>query len=137
MPDGLGIPRRTDLAVDVRVLAFAVVVTVLTAILFGLAPALRFGKALTGKRPGPNPLSGALIVSEVAFALVLIAGAGLLGRSFRELLRVDPGFHTEMVVSFRTTLPEVRYGGDDWGARVQSRASGSSSRCRTCLPRAR
>ena len=113
MPEGLGMPRRTDLAVDLRVLAFAVAVTVLTAILFGLAPALRFGRPLTGKRPGPNPLSGALIVSEVAFALVLIAGAGLLGRSFSELLRVDPGFQTGMVMTFRTTLPEARYGSDD------------------------
>ena len=113
MPEGLGMPRRTDLAVDLRVLSFAVAVTVLTAILFGLAPALRFGRPLTGKRPGPNPLSGALIVSEVAFALVLIAGAGLLARSFGELLRVDPGFQTEMVVTFRTTLPDARYGSDD------------------------
>ena len=113
MPEGLGMPRRTDLAVDLRVLAFAVVVTVLTAILFGLAPAMRFAQPLTGKRPGPNPLSGALIVSEVAFALVLIAGAGLLARSFGELLQVDPGFQTEMVVTFRTTLPEARYGTDD------------------------
>ena len=121
MPEGLGMPRRTDLAVDLRVLAFAVVVTVLTAILFGLAPAMRFAQPLTGKRPGPNLLSGALIVSEVAFALVLIAGAGLLGRSFRELVRVDPGFQTEMVVTFRTTLPEARYGTDD-RARAFSRA---------------
>ena len=113
MPEGLGMPRRSDLAVDLRVLTFAVAVTVMTAILFGLAPSLRFGRPLTGKRPGPNPLSGALIVSEVAFALVLIAGAGLLGRSFSELLRVDPGFQTGMVVTFRTTLPEARYGSDD------------------------
>ena len=73
-------------------LTFAVAVTVMTAILFGLAPSLRFGRPLTGKRPGPNPLSGALIVSEVAFALVLIAGAGLLGRSFSELLGSIPDF---------------------------------------------
>ena len=101
MPDG--IPRVADIAVDLRVLAAAIVASVLTGVVFGLVPALQgarpdLAKALqSGSRSatssaGARRLRGALVVIEVALAVVLVVGAGLFTASFVKVTRIDPGF---------------------------------------------
>ena len=101
------LPRASDIGIDLTVLAFTAGLSVLTAILFGLAPA--FASARTdlneslkeGGRSGSGALRrwirSALVVAEVAIALVLLAGAGLLLRSFAQLTRVEPGFASNSV----------------------------------------
>ncbi len=124
LPAGLDLPRARDIGVDLRILVFALLVTLFTAILFGLVPSISSarstpqsalreatrGSSASRRRSG---LGGILIISEVALALILLAGAGLLGRSFWELTRVNPGFQAEQVVTMRTTLPVSRYDNDD------------------------
>ncbi len=100
------LPRVDTLGMDARVLGFSALITLTTAILFGLAPAIRFsrpdllsalrasGRSLTSGR-GHNRLRSALVVSEIALALVLLIGAGLLIRSFISLRQNDLGFDPE------------------------------------------
>jgi putative ABC transport system permease protein len=124
IPAGLDLPRVREIGVDLRILAFAFIVTLLTAVLFGLAPSISAARsapqsALQGATRGSsagrrrNGVGSILVVSEVALALVLLAGAGLLGRSFWTLSRVNPGFQSEQVLTLRTTLPASRYNTDD------------------------
>ncbi len=124
LPAGLDLPRAGDIHVDLRILVFASFVTILTAVIFGLVPSINSARpapqaalreATRGASSGRsrNRLGGALIVAEVALALILLAGAGLLGRSFWELRRVDPGFRADQVLTMRTTLPASRYETDD------------------------
>lgn len=113
------IPRLATLTVDASVLAFAVGVAMVTSILFGLAPAVmvsgRFihgsfalgsrgtvGKSTTGARR-------LLVVSELAFAAMLLVSSGLLIRSYLQLQRVEPGFDPEGVATFGLSLPAARY----------------------------
>ena len=108
------------ISIDLRVLTFAVAVSVATGIVFGLSPAIRASAASlvnllrdassTGAGRGRARLRGALVVSEVALTLVLLVAAGLLGRSFVNLTRVDPGVRIEGVLAAELTLPKVRYG---------------------------
>ena len=108
------LPRAAEVRIDGRVLAFAVAVSGLTALAFGLAPALRLSRpdlssALKdGGRGGSSParyrLRQALVVSEVALALVLLVGAGLLVRSFTRLLEVDPGFSAESALALEVHI---------------------------------
>src|SRR5581483_11272460 len=96
------LPRIADVAIDAPALAFAVAVSILAGILFGLAPAARAGRADVAEAlkelgkstagQGRQSLRNALVIAEFALAFVLIAGAGLLGRSFFNLMNVDPGF---------------------------------------------
>ncbi|HEY9225673.1 MAG TPA: FtsX-like permease family protein, partial [Gemmatimonadaceae bacterium] len=109
------IPRLEAIALDGRVLAFTFTVSVLTGVLFGLAPALRAARVdlnSTLKSGGRNTqtdgglgsrrrLRGLLVVGEMAISLVLLVGAGLLIRSFVRLQSVSPGFDPEGVVSMR------------------------------------
>jgi len=124
VPAGLDLPRTSEIGVDLGILWFALVVTLLTGILFGLAPSLcstrsapqaALRETSRGSSPGrsSNRLGSTLIVSEVALALILLVGAGLLARSFRELSRVNPGFRPEQVFTMRTTLPASNYETDD------------------------
>jgi predicted permease len=112
------IPRASEVRLDGRVLAFAAAASVLTGILFGLAPAWQTGKVSlqqTLKEAGHSVtavkqrMRGALIVTEIALALVLLAGAGLLLRSFYQLNKVDPGFNYDHLLSFSLSLPEKKY----------------------------
>ncbi|HEX6536984.1 MAG TPA: ABC transporter permease [Gemmatimonadaceae bacterium] len=114
------IPRLDAVHVDALVLAFTLVVSVLTGIVFGLIPArqvvrpdlsatLRESGRGSKARPGSRRARGVLVVSEVALAVMLLAGAGLLIRSFHQLTNVDPGFRPEHAVSFELALPEARY----------------------------
>jgi putative ABC transport system permease protein len=100
------LPRVGTIAIDGRVLAFAVIITVLTALLFGLAPSMRFsqpdlrgalaagGRSSTGGRQRTR-LHRVLVVSEIALALILLVGAGLLVRSYMDLVDNDLGFATD------------------------------------------
>ncbi|HJU87953.1 MAG TPA: ABC transporter permease [Gemmatimonadaceae bacterium] len=104
------LPRLNELSIDGRVLAFAIAISVLTALLFGLAPALRAaasniheelkagGRAASAGRV-KHRMRAALVVGEIAMAMVLLVGAGLLGRSFIALLSVDRGYQTDKVLA--------------------------------------
>src|SRR3989475_9211394 len=103
---------------DSAVLLFTLGITVITGILFGLAPAiaatrldlsekLKEGTPGTGARRGL--LRGALAVSEISLALVLLIGAGLLIKSFDRVLSVDPGFTTDHILTMNLSLTDSRY----------------------------
>ena len=114
-----GILRVSDFGIDWRVLGFVLVVISVSGLLFGIAPATwnagRFpGEALRDAARGSGGRrtrrwGDALVVGEVALALLLSVGAGLLVRSFVELQRVDPGFDPEGVVAVSLVLPSARY----------------------------
>jgi putative ABC transport system permease protein len=114
------IPRITQVGVNFQVVAFAFAISFLTAIIFGLAPALTASKPDLNealKEGGQKSQGGArskrlrsfLVVSEVAFAVVLMVGAGLLVRSFNKLQRINPGFNPENVFTARVALVQSRY----------------------------
>ena len=113
------IPRAADISLDWRVLAFAVTVTVITAILFSLAPAWHAARGGLGAvvKEGSRASTGAggrrvrdtLLVLEIALSIVLVVGAALLLRSFARLTGVDPGFRAEQVLTFSVDLPQVTY----------------------------
>ena len=104
---------------DLPVLAFAVAVSVLTAIVFGLAPALHassssFSRDLqqagrTSHASGAQRLRDSLVVAELAMSLALLAGAGLLVRSFLRVLNVSPGFNPHHVLTATMVMPKTRY----------------------------
>jgi putative ABC transport system permease protein len=108
------IPRLEEIHIDGWVLAVTLGLSVFTGILFGLAPAFQAtrrelreslnssGRAITHGREG---LRSALVVSEIALALVLLTGAGLMLKSFSRILAVDPGFHVENVLTMTVDLP--------------------------------
>ncbi|HSO76107.1 MAG TPA: ABC transporter permease [Blastocatellia bacterium] len=117
-PDGT--PRLDEIAIDKSVLAFTFGVAVLTGLIFGLAPAVlssrtNFNNALkeggrdTSATSRGNRVRSALVVSEVALALMLLVGAGLLIKSFVNLQRVDPGFNPRSVLRADVILPRTRY----------------------------
>jgi putative ABC transport system permease protein len=114
------LPRSTEMGLDGTVLGFTMGLAVLTGITFGLAPALRatstqIEEALRDDTAGSGGsrqrrrVQGTLIVAEVALALVLLVGAGLLVRSFITLNRVNPGFDTRDVLAARIRLTPSRY----------------------------
>ena len=116
---GKVLPRANELSIDVRVLAAALVVAAGTALVFGIAPALRasdrrIGDGLkTGHRGSPGTRDrrtlATLVVAEVALAVVLTAGAGLLLRSFLLVKRVHPGFDAGSLWTASVGLATVRY----------------------------
>ncbi|HKT60817.1 MAG TPA: ABC transporter permease, partial [Gemmatimonadales bacterium] len=108
------LPRLDEVHLDGGALAFALILSVGTGLLFGVVPALRMlGFDLRGGlAEGGRALSGAraaLVLTEVALASVLLVGAALLLRSFVGLERVDPGFTTQGILTARVTLPRARY----------------------------
>jgi putative ABC transport system permease protein len=114
------IPRLDEIGIDARVLGFTVAVSLVTGLIFGLLPALQISrKELYGPlKDGGAQLSAAqsrqrlrnlLVISEVALALVLLIGAGLMIRSFQLLLAVDPGFDPKNVLTLRMSLPLRKY----------------------------
>jgi putative ABC transport system permease protein len=114
-------PRLQDVSLDWRVLGFTSVVSMLTGIMCGLAPALRAskpnlhdalkesGRSTTGGVRRAR-LRGALVVTEIALSLVLLVGAGLLIKSFQRLSDVKPGFDADPVLSAAVSRPEVAEG---------------------------
>src|SRR5579862_1346482 len=114
------IPRLGQVRVDGSVLVFTTLVTLLTGVIFGLAPAWQVSKAdltETLKEGGRgttdaghhNWLRSSLVVAETAVSLVLLVGAGLLITSYLRLQRVDAGFNPHHLLTFRFELPEARY----------------------------
>lgn len=114
-----GLPRADAIGIDVPVLVFALVATMVSAILFGVIPSLRTSAVqpanalaagsrgvLRGTRTAGR---GVLVIVEVALAVVLVIGAGLLLKSFSRLLAVDVGLRTSNIVTFSMTLPEAKY----------------------------
>ncbi|HEY8231735.1 MAG TPA: ABC transporter permease [Vicinamibacteria bacterium] len=108
-----------DVALDPAVLLFSLAVTLATAVLFGLAPALRGARtdlqeavkdgARAGRGAKSRRLNGAFVVVQVATSLVLLVGAGLLLRSFRNLQEIDLGFEPESVLVGRVSLASDAY----------------------------
>ncbi len=117
---GEGLPRRQVIGLDGRVLLFTLLVSLVTGLVFGLVPALSAtsgglfgalkegGRAVAGGARG-RLLRNFLVLGEVAVALVLLVGAGLLLRSFARLRAVDPGFRPEGVLTAELTLPDQKY----------------------------
>jgi predicted permease len=112
------IPRLDAIAIDGWVFGFAAAVSFATALLFGLAPALRLtrrqfaGSLLPGGRSQPGGqerLRAGLAVAEIALALILLTGAGLMLQSVIRLRSVDPGFRPDNVVAVTLNLPQSRY----------------------------
>jgi predicted permease len=110
------LPEQTRIAMDVRVLGFTFLLSLATGLIFGLAPALRGSRSglnLTGGRTvlsgGRNLFRSGLVAAEVALGVALLAGAGLLLKSFVRLQKVDPGFETRNVLTMRLTLTTARY----------------------------
>lgn len=115
------VPRLDEVTVDLRVLAFVCALSLVTAVVFGLVPALRAAGGTTssslgsrGSRssaagPGSGRLRKALVVGEVAMSLVLLVAAGLFLRSFFELRSVDPGFDRSGVLAAKISLNDDRY----------------------------
>lgn len=117
------LPRLQSVQVDAPVLIFAALITVVTAVLFGLAPALAIlredvSKSLKDGNRGSTASAGSgrlrdwLVMAEIALALVLLAGGGLLMRTFLNLQHVNAGFEPAHVLTFHTDLPEKRYADD-------------------------
>ena len=115
------IPRLDEAQLDARVFGFSIGITLLTTLLFGLAPALHSSKpdlVATLKEGGQKGSSqsgqvrNALVVAEVALALVLVIGAGLMIRSFLRLQHVDPGFNANNLLMITLDLPGARYPGN-------------------------
>jgi putative ABC transport system permease protein len=118
IPDGLALSTR--LSLDPRVLGFTLLVTLLTAVIFGLAPAfqaskidlneaLKQGGGRSGLNAGGNRLRSAMVVAEVALALVLLVGAGLLIQTFLKLRGQYSGLSPENVLTLRTALSLSKY----------------------------
>lgn len=117
------IPRLQDASIDLRVLGFTLLVTALTGVLFGMAPAVQAFKvdlqdslresSRSGSSSAHTRLRTVLVVSEIAFALMLLAGAGLLTNSFIRLLHVPLGFNPKNVLTLQLFLPEATESASD------------------------
>jgi predicted permease len=115
-----GKPWWLDFRVDARVLAYVALICILTAVVFGLAPALHVSKAGAGqglKEGGRGAVgnrrarwfTGSMVVTELALAVVLLAGAGLMIRSFLNLERLNLGFSPDHLITMRLQLPDQKY----------------------------
>jgi predicted permease len=114
------LPRAAEIPVDGTVLAFVTGISLLTGLLFGVVPAWRMsrldpalalrdgGRSMTAGR-GQHRLHNWLVIAETAIGLVLLAGSGLLIRSFVRVLHVDPGFDARHVLTAKLTVPLARY----------------------------
>jgi putative ABC transport system permease protein len=114
-------PGYNHLGVNSRVLVFTLIVSVVTGILFGLAPAIQaskpdlnemlkdgVGKAGVGR----HRLRAALVVAEISMSIVLLTGAGLLMKNFLTVMKINPGVNTDNVLTMGITLPPAKYEND-------------------------
>jgi putative ABC transport system permease protein len=119
-----GVPRVSEIGLDLRVLGFTAAVSMLTGIIFGLVPALQVSKpdlneglkeGTRGSTEGArrSRARSVLVVSEVALSLVLLIGGGLLMRSFVSLLDVKPGFDPHGTLTAGVGLPQAKYAEED------------------------
>ncbi|MEM7353743.1 MAG: ABC transporter permease [Acidobacteriota bacterium] len=110
------LPRLAEISIDHTVLLFTLAVSIATGLLFGLVPAARASRTdlrqvmSEGGRAGARRgiLWNLLVATEVALALVLLVGSGLLIRSFWELLAVEPGFATDQALTFQIAVPDIQ-----------------------------
>ena len=115
----LGMPLAVDLSLDVRVLSFTLFITLLTVVLFGLAPALQLSKPdmlstfkeqwAVGRGAGLARLRSALVIVQIALSLILLAGAGLCLRTLSNARAIGFGFDTEHVLTAKIDLGRQRY----------------------------
>jgi putative ABC transport system permease protein len=116
----LPIPLMSQVSIDPAVMVFAAAVTVLTTMVCGLAPAVGAtgGSLITALRDGAPSVSGSrrgrfvrqgFVMAEIALAVTVLCGAGLLARSLMELQNVHPGFSADSALSLRVTLPQRSY----------------------------
>jgi putative ABC transport system permease protein len=114
------LPRLSEIGVDGRVLGFTLGISILTGLIFGLVPAwaasrgrvgdaLREGGRCATAGSARQRLRNAFVVAELAVALVLLVGAGLLIKTFWKLRSVEPGFNPDRLITMRIELPETRY----------------------------
>jgi putative ABC transport system permease protein len=114
------IPRALQVGLDWRVLGFTLVVSLLTGIVFGLVPAIHSSKTQltetlkeggrgSGEGARRNRIRGVLVVGELAIAVILLVGAGLLIQSLWRLRQVSPGFNSQNVLTFVVGVPQVKY----------------------------
>ena len=114
------LPRLQEINIDVRVFAFTLGISVLTGVIFGMLPAWTASRAAVNeglKEGGRSATSGrgqqrlrsTFVVVELAVALVLLVGAGLLIKTFWKLRNVEPGFSSDHLLTMRVELPETRY----------------------------
>jgi putative ABC transport system permease protein len=120
---GGNLPRADEIGIDGLVMLFTLFVSLVTGVLFGLAPALHasganlHGNLKEGARGatsdrGSHAVRRILVVAELALALTLLTGAGLLVKSFARLQGVDPGFEPDNLLTFNLSLPNTRYASD-------------------------
>ncbi len=133
-PDSL--PRLDEIGIDPAVLLFAFGVSLLAGALFGLIPVLRFARphlSTALKEGGRGASDGrqrhrarsALVIAEVALALVLLVGSGLMIRTFQAMQHVEPGFtQAEDVLTMRVTIPEAMVADDEQAVRTHERIAG-------------
>jgi putative ABC transport system permease protein len=130
--DPQGIPRLEQVRPDAAVFLFGLAISLIAGLLFGWLPALQFSRAEVshvikdsgpGGRPGHGRLAprSLLVVGEIALALVLLIGAGLLLRSFALLRAVDPGFQPEGLLTMQVVLPKAVYGAGQQSAEFAAR----------------
>ena len=122
IPASTPLPRMSAIAIDSRVFAFAFFVSLLTAIAFGLAPALRLSRvnlldalkqgALRSGVGGNRTLRQSFVVIEIALAFVLLVGAGLMLRSFQRLISVNPGFEPDRLLTMHVFTSPAKYQND-------------------------
>lgn len=114
------ISQAAEITIDAKVLGFTFLVSILTGLIFGLAPAtqasnfnlnetLKEGGRDTNAGSRGNRIRGLLVITEVAVSLILLIGAGLLINSFVRLRNVDPGFQTDHVLTMGIVLPQLKY----------------------------
>jgi putative ABC transport system permease protein len=132
------IPRALEVGLDWRVLGFTLLVSVMTGLVFGLVPALHSAKTQltetlkeggrgTGEGARRNNIRGVLVVVELAIAVVLLVGAGLLIQSLWRLRHVTPGLNPQNVLTFSVALPEIRYPSDKQAEFFQNLAARAES----------
>ena len=119
----VSLPRLKDFGFDSRVLLFTLLISLLTSLVFGLAPALDASKANlnealkeggrgSGSGSSRNLLRDCLVIAEVALAVVLVTASGLMFRSFMRLQSVNPGFNPQNLLTLEIEIPDARYHAD-------------------------
>jgi putative ABC transport system permease protein len=132
LPAEARVPRLNEAQLDGTALLFTLALSLLTGVLFGLAPALKAARAdlnetlKEGGRGNARGESGrragdALVIAEVALSVALLVGAGLLMNSFLRVLRTEPGFKTDNLLALRVRAPHYRYGKFETGGKNPAR----------------
>ena len=114
------IPRLRTIQIDIHVMLFTAALTMVSVVLFGVAPALDLARVQVSealKEGGRSLTAGArtgrfrdiLVIAEITLSLVLVIGAGLLVRTLQHLQHVDPGFHPDHVLTMSVSLPAAKY----------------------------